>query len=244
MLADQGHKLTVVCATNGDVGEISDPALATPENLAEVRQREMWGAMEVTRIHDVRFLGYRDSGMQGTSDNDNPDCLMRARPETVVGQIRAILAELSPDLVLTHDPTGGYGHPDHIATYRHTTAAVEAQSYGDQLRPLLYYVCYPKGVFRQLWQEMKNAGVEPPFANDDEDTIGSPDEDVTTVMDVARFVHTKKESLSRHRTQMDPNGAFHQLPEDIMNRFMSTEYFWLVQFSGDDKQHDILADLR
>ena len=77
-----------------------------------------------------------------------------------------------------------------------------------------------KTLARQLWQEMKNAGVEPPFANDDEDTIGSPDEDVTTVMDVARFVHTKKESLSRHRTQMDPNGAFQQQPEDIMNRFM------------------------
>ena len=76
-LVRKGHKLTTVCATNGDVGEISDPALATPENLWQVRQEELRQAMAVTGISDVRFLGYRDSGMDGTPDNDDPSSLFK-----------------------------------------------------------------------------------------------------------------------------------------------------------------------
>ena len=77
MLVDKGHRVSLICATNGDVGEISDPALATPENLGQVRQQEMRDAMKVTGVKDVRFLGYRDSGMDGTPDNDNPNSLYR-----------------------------------------------------------------------------------------------------------------------------------------------------------------------
>jgi LmbE family N-acetylglucosaminyl deacetylase len=79
-----GHRVTLICATNGDVGEISDPSLATPENLAQVRQEEMRRAAAVTGITDLRFLDYRDSGMLGTEDNHHPNSLYQAEPDKVV----------------------------------------------------------------------------------------------------------------------------------------------------------------
>jgi len=239
-LMQKGHKVTTVCATNGDVGEISDSALATPENLWKVRQEEMRQAMTVMGITDVRFLGYRDSGMDGTPDNENPACLFQADPSKVEGKIAALLDELKPDIVITHDPTGGYGHPDHLTTYQCTTAAVEAMT---EYRPHLYYVCFPKKNFRKLWQEMTDAGITPPFAKEEMEKIGSPDDYVTTVKDVSAYVDIKKESLGHHQTQLDPNGPFSAMAPDMMTAWMSTEYFYLSQPENGECQEDILAEI-
>ena len=239
-LVQKGHRVTTVCATNGDVGEISDPELATPENLWQVRQGELRDAMAVTGISDVRFLGYRDSGMDGTPDNDNPASMFRADAAKVEAQISAVMEELTPDIVFTHDPTGGYGHPDHVTVYQRTTAVVESMSVN---RPLLYYVCFPRGNFKKLWQEMIDAGITPPFAKEALEDIGSPDDYVTTVRDVSDYVEIKKESLNHHKTQLDPSGPFSSLAPEFMNAWMSTEYFYLAQPSNGEPQEDILADL-
>ncbi len=90
---------------------------------------------------------------------------------------------------------------------------------------------------------MLDAGITPPFASLEVDSIGSPDEDVTTVVDVGPFVDTKIASLNCHRTQLDPNGPFAQLPEDMMREMMSTEYFALVVPKGAGKDADLLAGL-
>ena len=239
-LVQKGHKVTVACVTNGDVGEISDPALATPENLWEVRQGELRQAMAVTGIQDVRFLGYRDSGMDGTPDNEHPSSLFQADPSKVKARISALIEELSPNIVFTHDPTGGYGHPDHITVYEHTTSVVDSMG---ETRPHLYFVCFPRGNFRKLWQQMVDAGITPPFAAEALDSIGSPDEYVTTVKDVSDYVDIKEESLRCHRTQMDPNGLFGKIAPAVMTAWMSTEYFYHKKPDGDDTQTDILVDL-
>ena len=126
LLAAAGSAVTLVCATNGDVGEISDPALATPETLGQVRQQELRAAMAVTGVPDVRFLGYRDSGMQGTDDNNNPSSLYQASAGEVVGALVDIMREVRPNVVITHDPSGGYGHPDHITVHHRVTQAFQA----------------------------------------------------------------------------------------------------------------------
>ena len=239
-LVRKGHNMTLVCATNGDVGEISDPELATPENLWQVRQEEMRRAMEVMGLSDVRFLGYRDSGMDGTPDNENPASLFQADPAKVEAQISAMIDELQPDIVFTHDPTGGYGHPDHLTVHQRTTAVIDAIT---EKRPHLYFVCFPKGNFRKLWQDMIDAGITPPFAKEALDDIGSPDDYVTTVKDVSEYVDIKRESLSHHRTQLDPNGPFGVMAPDILTAWMSTEYFYLSQPKDGDIHEDILADL-
>ena len=239
-LVRKGHKLTTVCATNGDVGEISDPDLATPENLWQVRQEELRRAMTVTGISDVRFLGYRDSGMDGTPDNDNPASLYQADPVKVEAQISDLLDELKPDIVFTHDPTGGYGHPDHVTVYQRTLAAINATT---GRRPHLYYVCFPRSNFKRLWQDMTDAGITPPFAKEQLDDIGSPDDYVTTVRDVSDYVEIKKESLSHHQTQLDPNGPFGAVAPSVLTAWMSTEYFYLDQPTNGESHEDILLDL-
>ena len=246
MLADRGARITMICATNGDVGEISDPALAIPETLGQVRREEMRRAMDVTGIADVRFLGYRDSGMAGTEDNEHPDSLLQAEPRRVVSQVVEVIRETRPDIVLTHDPTGGYGHPDHVTIQRHVTEAfaLAADAGGAPRQPrLLYWVCFPRSNFRRMWQQMIDAGITPPFASQEVETIGTPDELVTTVVDVSAYVDVKVESLNCHRTQIDPNGPFSQLPEHLLRESMSTEYFALAAPEDAGKDADLLAGL-
>ena len=253
MLASRGARITLVCATNGDVGEISDPSLATPENLAQVRQEELRQAMTVTGISDVRFLNYRDSGMDGTADNSHPASLHQADDGKVIARLLEIIEEVRPRLVFTHDPTGGYGHPDHRAVYRHTTRAFTQtiNQFGNQFgnrsggtgKELLYYVCFPRSNFRRMWQQLKDLGIEPPFASLDLEKIGSPDEAVTTVRDVTEYVDIKIASLDCHRTQMDPNGPFAQLPKPMLREIMSAEYFTLAQPENLGEGSDFLAGL-
>ena len=252
MLIARGASVTLVCATNGDVGEISDPSLATPETLAQVRQEELRNAMRITGVPDVRFLGYRDSGMAGTEDNNHPDALYQAQPESVINRLVDTISEVSPGVVLTHDPTGGYGHPDHVTVYDLTTrafhqaAATHNPPSGKEGRGdsrLLYYVCFPRSAFRRMWQQMLDAGITPPFASELVDTVGSPDEEVTTTLNVGAYVDTKIASLECHRTQIDPDGPFSQLPEELMRENMSTEYFTLAYPEGAGSDRDILAAL-
>jgi len=254
MLVDRGARVTLVCATNGDVGEISDPALATSENLYQVRQEELRDAMSVTGVKDIRFLDYRDSGMDGTSDNDHPDSLFQAEADRVAEKLAEIMIEVQPDLVLTHDPTGGYGHPDHKKVYETATlafptavSALSSENYSREENPWgpqrLYYVCFPRSNFRRMWQQMMDLGLEPPFAREMADTIGSPDEAVTTTLDVSAYVDIKRESLNRHRTQMRMDGAFAQMPEEMMREIMGTEYFTLAIPENAAKNDDLLAGL-
>ena len=259
LLAARGARTTLVCATNGDVGEISDPALATPENLWQVRQQELRAAMAVTGVQDVRFLGYRDSGMPGTEDNNNPRSFYQAAAEQVVGELVDIIREVRPDVVLTHDPSGGYGHPDHVTVHHRMTQAFKSAGDPEWVPPdgassqaanrepwspgLLYYVCFPRSAFQRMWQYMVDSGIEPPFASLEAEKIGSPDEAVTTSVDVSAYIETKVASLACHRTQMDPNGPFAQLPQDLMREIMGTEYFTLAVSQGKSAGADLLAGL-
>ena len=255
MLVERGAHVTLVCGTNGDVGEISDPALATPENLGQVRQHELRNAMDVTGVKDVRFLNYRDSGMVGTPDNDHPDSLHQAESESVVEKLLDVISEVRPNVVITHDPTGGYGHPDHRAMCRHVTEAVarsrekdvgtSQQAYGSigKGSSCLYYVCFPRSNFQRMWQKMVEMDIKPPFASEDVDKVGTPDDEVTTTIDVSNHVDTKIASLNCHRTQIDQNGPFAQLPEEMTREIMGTEYYALVESDESLDVRDPLAEV-
>src|SRR5437588_6458685 len=121
-----GVETGLVCATRGEVGEIADPALATPENLGQVREGEMQAAAEVLGLNKLWFLDYRDSGMAGTAENDDAQAFVQVGSAEVVGKLVAIIRQFRPQVIVTFDENGAYGHPDHIAIYRHTTSAFHA----------------------------------------------------------------------------------------------------------------------
>ncbi len=231
-----GVETGLVCATRGEVGEIADPALATPENLGEVREGELRAAAEVLGVRNLWFLGYRDSGMAGTAENQDPRAFAQASAAEVVGKLVGIIRQFRPQVMVTFDETGGYGHPDHIAIYRHTTsafyAAADAVQYPEHgpahMVSKLYYSSFPRSVIRQMGEWMKSQNYEGSFRNLDPEKLGMPDEQISVWLNTERWLETKGRSWSMHRTQMDPNNAMARLPEEFQRRWRSYEYFQLA----------------
>ena len=104
--AADGVNVALVCATRGEVGEIADDSLATPETLSQVREQELRNAADALGVGEVVFLSYRDSGMAGTDDNDNPAALVNAPEDEVVSQLVGVIRRLKPQVIMTFDPTG------------------------------------------------------------------------------------------------------------------------------------------
>ena len=113
--AAEGASVGLVCATNGEIGEISDPDLASSDTLGDVRIAELRCAAEALGVAELLLLGYRDSGMAGTADNEDPRAFGNAAEDEIVGRLVGIIRRVRPDVVVTFDPNGGDGHPDHVA---------------------------------------------------------------------------------------------------------------------------------
>ncbi|HEY0754658.1 MAG TPA: PIG-L family deacetylase [Ktedonobacteraceae bacterium] len=233
-----GKETGLICITRGEVGEISDPALATPETLGEVREGEMREAVKVLGIEHLWFLGYRDSGMVGTSENDDPRSLFQANPAAVVGKIVEVIRQFQPQVIVTFDETGGYGHPDHITAYKHTTSAFYAAADAVQYPELgpaymvskLYYSSFPRSAMRKMgeWMREQNAQVEDWVTKLDPERLGLSDEQIDVRLNVEEFLETKDKSWAKHRTQMNPNNVMAQIPEEIQRQWRRYEYFHLA----------------
>lgn len=121
-----GVKVYYVCSTHGEAGTVDPEFMKGFASIADVRRAEMKCAAQALGLADVIYLGYRDSGMQGSEDNKNPASLAMAPLDAVAGLMVKIIRELKPDVVITHDAGGGYGHPDHIATHNAVVRAFYA----------------------------------------------------------------------------------------------------------------------
>lgn len=229
-----GAEVTLVCATRGEVGEIADPTLATPETLAKVREEELRVAADALGIGRVEFLDYRDSGMAGTPENEHPDALTNASADEVVPRLVKIIREVRPQVVMTFDPGGGYGHPDHMAMSRHTLEACkmsgDARRYPELGQPWspdrLFYSVFPRGRLKEISDIMKSLG-EDSSSNRFNRRIDDawPDSDVHAVVDVSATVDAKWNAIKSHRTQQGTFAMMSRIPEDVAKRFMSQEHF-------------------
>lgn len=221
-----------VCATRGELGEISDPSLATPENLGDVREGELRRAYHELGVDDVRFLDYRDSGMDGTEGNADPRAFMNADPGEAAGKIAAILCEVGPALVITFEKTGGYGHPDHLAAHRFTTEAFKLA--GSQGR--LLYSGFPRALMLDMFGRAKEAGEDVGFFSElDTTKLGLPDEAIDFVINTSDMRKQKMAAFRQHKTQYsEDEGFFSRFPEDVRERFFARDYY---QF-GDGQPYD------
>jgi mycothiol S-conjugate amidase len=235
--AQQGIHVTLVCATRGEVGEIADPALATPETLGEVREVELRNASQALGIADLRFLGYRDSGMIGTAENNDPRAFVNMSAETVVGQLVQIIRQIQPQVIITFDPRGGYGHPDHIAIHQHTVAAFHVAgdaAHYPETEPVwqparLFYTVFPRSIFRTMRDELAASGVDTSqFAQMEESGAGWPDDQIHATLDVSGTIAAKWRALNSHRTQFGPENILRRIPEEKAQQMMSREHFVLA----------------
>jgi len=231
-----GVETGLVCATRGEVGEIADPSLATPENLGQVREGEMRAAAEVLGVHNLWFLDYRDSGMAGTPENADARAFAQASAAEVVGKLVKIIREFRPQVIVTFDESGAYGHPDHIAIYRYTTsafhAAADAVQYPD-LGPAhsvskLYYSSFPRSALRAIGEWMSTQNYEGSFSGLDPEKLGIPDEQISVWLNVEPWREQKDRSRSMHRTQLDPNNLIAKIPEEIQQNWRSHECYQLA----------------
>jgi LmbE family N-acetylglucosaminyl deacetylase len=238
--AAAGVQVELVCATRGEAGEISDPALATPETLAVVREAEMLCSAETLGVSRVTFLDHRDSGMAGTPDNDRPDAFVNAPAETVVPQLVEIIRRVRPQIILTFEPYGGYGHPDHIAIHHHTVAAFDAAAdptYYPHLGPAwpaprLFYPFIPLSMFKAMIRRLEAQGVDvSDFVQrlEEREEQGWPEEQVNVTLDVSATVEAKLAAFRCHQTQFGAENIFRRLPEAEMKELLGYEYFALAR---------------
>lgn len=226
---DEGHRVVIVCATRGEAGEIADPALATREDLGKVREGELRAAARSFGVKDVRFLTYRDSGMAGTPENADPRALVNADPTEVVSKLLDVIRELSPDVVVTFDEGGVYGHPDHMAIHRHVTAAFDEYARTEPApRPRLYNIAVPKSVVRLMMAAAESSGQQWGFGTE-EDLERAPDDADVTVVDVTPWVDRKRAAVAAHATQ---RGTVEQMPAEFLDRMYATESFLLARGNG------------
>jgi LmbE family N-acetylglucosaminyl deacetylase len=136
--AAAGVKVYYACATRGEAGTADETSMRGFSSVGDMRWAELKCAADVLGLTGVIYLGYRDSGMPGAADNRNPEALVMATTEEVAGRIVKVIREIKPDVIITHDPLGGYRHPDHIAVNRGAVAAFKAAGDGK-----LYPECGP-----------------------------------------------------------------------------------------------------
>lgn len=235
--AGEGARVYLVCATRGEAGEISDPSFATPETLGQVREAELRCAADTMGVAELIFLNYCDSGMAGTRENQDPRAYINAPDEEVIYQLVGIIRRLHPQVVVTFEPNGGYGHPDHIAIHKHCVAAFHAAAnpdYNPELGPAwqahrLFYTAIPRSFFVDMRRQMQELALDTSdlgFLDNPE--LGWPDENVHVTLDVAATVELKWEALHCHRTQFGPGNLFRRLPEGRVKQLMSLEHFALA----------------
>lgn len=169
LYAQRGVEVYLVCATRGEVGEVQPEMLKGFASIGELREHELRCAADKLGLAGVYFLGYRDSGMTGSENNQHPNALAAAPLDEVAGKVVGYIRQLRPQVVLTFDPIGGYRHPDHIAIQKATVkafyAAGDPQAYPGEWEPYqpakLYYHTIPRRFLRWAVRLMPLFGWDP-----------------------------------------------------------------------------------
>ncbi|MEV0163246.1 PIG-L family deacetylase [Nonomuraea fuscirosea] len=245
--AEEGVRTVLVTCTNGEQGDDQngvkpgepghDDAAVAAKRLEELRE-----SVGHLAVEHLELLGYRDSGMEGWEANGHPDAFANVPVESAAARLAALMEHYRPQVVVTYDETGGggYGHPDHVQTHRVTVAAVERSGIPDKF----YYTAIPRSSITRMFELMKESGVDVGDFDPSGD-FGTPDERVTSVVDVAPYVERKLKALQAHESQGD-NIFLLRMAEDVRMQAFAHEAFERVLSKVDAPAHeeDLFAGLR
>ncbi|WP_329489454.1 N-acetyl-1-D-myo-inositol-2-amino-2-deoxy-alpha-D-glucopyranoside deacetylase [Kitasatospora sp. NBC_01246] len=244
--AAEGALVTLVTCTLGEGGEVIPPELAhltadRDDTLGPHRIGELTDAMRAVGVADFRFLGgpgrYRDSGMMGVPDNDAPGCFWRADVDEAAGHLVAVVREVRPQVLVTYDEDGGYGHPDHIQAHRVAMRAYELAAdpaYRPDLGPAwriakVYWNRMPRSVIERGLAETAAKAPSPGVASPSDVPGVVDDAVVTTVLDGAAYADRKAAAMAAHATQITVHGDWFTLSNDLGQPLVATEYYQLVR---------------
>jgi N-acetyl-1-D-myo-inositol-2-amino-2-deoxy-alpha-D-glucopyranoside deacetylase len=241
--AAEGAQVTLVTCTLGELGEVIPPELAhlawdADGGLGQYRIGELAAACQALGVTDHRFLGaagkWHDSGMMGTPSNEWDGCFWRADVDEAARDLLAVITEVRPQVLVSYDDNGFYGHPDHIQAHRVARRAFEL---ADGLVQKFYATAVPKSVLAEAMavvQEDGKCGGEVGGADFsrvqsvDELPFGTDDENVTTEIDARDYLDAKLAAMRAHATQIAVDSPFFALSDKVGRRALGTEYYTLL----------------
>ncbi|MGA5765094.1 N-acetyl-1-D-myo-inositol-2-amino-2-deoxy-alpha-D-glucopyranoside deacetylase [Nonomuraea bangladeshensis] len=241
--AAEGAHVTLVTCTLGEEGEVIPAELAHlaadgEDRLGPYRVGELAAACAALGVEDHRFLGgpgrWRDSGMMGAATNDHPRAFWRADPDEAAGELVEVIREVRPQVLVTYDANGFYGHPDHIQAHRVARRAFELAAkpdFGDgepwQIAKF-YHTALPRSVMRRTAEALREAGTGFLLEDVDDMPFGNRDDDVTTEIDARPWLGHKVAAMRAHVTQITVREPWFALSNNIGQEVLGVEHFVLA----------------
>jgi LmbE family N-acetylglucosaminyl deacetylase len=237
--AREGVEIHYLCATRGEAGIVDSSLLQDGSSVADLRTAEVQRAGAELRLATVNFLGYRDSGMDGSADNQHPDSLYLAPLNEVAARIASFIQRLRPDAIITHDQYGWYGHPDHIKVYRATLKAYEL-CYGRSIEasenhisgttiPRLYVSSFSKRLLKIVVRLMPLLGRDPRRHGQNQDVdlvkIASWSVPTTARIKVRDYLAIKDRAIACHASQRPLAETKNKLLRSLMRQTEASECF-------------------
>lgn len=220
--AADGHRVVLVVATRGEHGEVADGFLADGEELWHRRVRETEAAAEILGVQRVEFLGYVDSGMMGTPQNDHDRSFWQADVDEAAEKLAAILRDERADVLTTYDDHGGYGHPDHIQVHRVGVRAAGLAGTPKVFQSTMNRDHLLRGI-AQRGATLPEGTDMPDFENAPE--FGTPEFLITAAVDVTAYLEHKRMAMQAHASQIDDQSFFLQMPPDMFAHAFGTEWY-------------------
>ena len=259
--AADGIDVTLVTCTRGEEGEVLVDSLlnlasSKDDKLGEHREVELKDAMYELGIKDFRFLGspskkWRDSGMMGMPQNDRKDVFWQADLDDAANELVKIILETKPQVLITYDEFGGYGHPDHIKAHQVAMRAAEIATQQGWQVSKIYWNTMPRSVIQMGIDKMKEVGSEFFGAeNADDLPFAKPDELVTSVVKAPEYVPQKLAAMKAHATQISVDGPFFALSNNLGLSVWGDEYYTLVKgevsgpFDENGRELDLFAGVK
>ncbi|MYS23622.1 N-acetylglucosaminyl deacetylase, LmbE family [Streptomyces sp. DvalAA-14] len=248
--AAEGMRTVLVTCTDGGCGDgpggvkPGDPG-HDPTAVTAMRRQELQASCDVLKISDLEMLGYADSGMMGWATNDAPGSFWRTPVEEGAARLAELMRHYRPDVVVTYDEYGFYGHPDHIQAHRITMAALEMTA----PTPKVYWTTAPRSMMRRFGEVMREFGADMPAPDPAEAAamaeIGLPDDEITTWVDATAFSGQKFDALAAHASQGE-NIFFLKMGKERFGELMGVETFVRVRDTTGAAvpENDLFAGLR
>jgi len=217
--ADEGHRVVLVVATNGDHGDVPDD-LAANETLIDRRRQETERSAAVLGIRHVFWLGYGDSGMTGWEQNNHPESFWTADVDDAAQRLAEILIVEKATVVVTYDWHGVYGHPDHVQANRVGKRAAEIAG-----TPRFLEATMNRDMMSRFAEQSGQEDFDPNGPADDGNPFGQPEAELHYAVDVSDYVGRKRAALACHASQVSDAGEMLQMPEEYFAMAFGIEYF-------------------
>lgn len=254
--ASEGIRTVLVTCTKGELGDVLNPSYVPPRpgmSITEIREEELAQAMKILRVSAYHNLGYKDSGMAGTSGNMDPKAFAQADVTAATHRLVRLIRKERPQVVVTYDENGIYGHPDHVMAHRVTQKAFTAANDSDLILDTseppwqprkLYHLAIPM----ERLKRFRKAG------EDDQSTerptssiVGTPEEQITTRIDITPVIEQKFEAIFSHKSQIGSGHLFRQLSQAQRVALFGKEHFVCVHgcnLAANEKERDLFEGLR